>query len=1078
MAENDGGDLSAGILSGGAGRRRNVLNSTKMGARVNVEGVRSIVTEFRSFLTVLREVRKELDALNKSGGMINASGGAPGFPSSTGNQNAQRFASMVYGFRTNSGLGGGLMGFALGAMSGTGFNSLMDRTRRNMQESIPISQNSMLLSSRFGMSYGGIEPNTLAALGRYAGTRQDAASAFNIALSLGQTSGNAMSYLSSVVAPLVQASGGTMTSSQAAASGSVFLDPMIMRRGMAMGVTPGRVNGVVRNPLTVAQDYIKSFEQSRNVRLNEIDFANMQSPGSPMRYMFKRLYGLTDEAVDVIVQAGQQNLTFQSKTGTSRAINFGSSSDLEAIGLSPNRLGLKAFERLTASSRREARFFRGQEGAMVSRLNQDITIEDTLADVEDAFGGVIGKLYEFERVVKAVSIGLGALSAIGGMGGMGVGGGGLPGAVLSTALGRGGGGAGGAGGMGMMARGLGVAAGAAGLYAASSYGATHGGAMGAVVGIGGSAASGALIGAFVGGAPGAAVGAVIGGGIGAYRFLDGKHGRDVSKGRKSAWSMTDEEIISQLDDRGSMQGIFGLNGKAGPWSTGAMDVLQQRRAALLAAMLTDANDAGLFNNLSGREAANISDSLAFFSSGNVTDDSKFFKAALRLDPALRTIRGSDEGRKIYERYFGTMSDPYALAPINTEENKAMVMSNQDIIGGSTGDGSYDSGSAKGTSGPSWENLDSRMKTRLNQLFAASGGKVWLGQGWRSSEDQKSMFLSRYKEDPNGEITWNGKRWKHVSGAPAAPPGRSMHEIGLAADIQGDMNWLQQNAPKYGLKTFADVNGEPWHVQLSELPNSRSQYEGGGTSGSTSSSYVGDSGTSLSGGGKTFTGSAASGINFSIASSGAGSWTGAAGLIARSSSSGGAATGSSGALTSEAVAQMAYKAGFRGADLVSIVGIVMRESGNNPRAFNGNRGTGDQSYGLTQINMLGSMGPDRLGMFGISSADQLFDPQTNLNAAFKLYQASGNSLRPWGGYKGKSNTFNTDLNAAQAAVSAAGLGDGTFAAGPGSGGGPMVIMHVTNQVVASGNLGYDVGQLFDATMSRVHEATEMTMKRQS
>ncbi len=122
----------------------------------------------------------------------------------------------------------------------------------------------------------------------------------------------------------------------------------------------------------------------------------------------------------------------------------------------------------------------------------------------------------------------------------------------------------------------------------------------------------------------------------------------------------------------------------------------------------------------------------------------------------------------------------------------------------------------------------------------------------------------------------------------------------------------------------------------------------------------------------------------------------------------------GPLSRVQLAQLFYQAGFRGENLVNMVAIAMRESGGDPTAFNGNAGTGDNSYGLTQINMIGDLGPARLQQFGIASADQLFDPLTNARAAFILSE-NGTDLTPWGGYKGMWNTYNTDLPAARAAV---------------------------------------------------------------
>lgn len=78
-------------------------------------------------------------------------------------------------------------------------------------------------------------------------------------------------------------------------------------------------------------------------------------------------------------------------------------------------------------------------------------------------------------------------------------------------------------------------------------------------------------------------------------------------------------------------------------------------------------------------------------------------------------------------------------------------------------------------------------------------------------------------------------------------------------------------------------------------------------------------------------------------------------------------------------------------------IAMAESGGNPRAHNGNAGTGDDSYGLWQINMLGALGPARRAQLGLSSNDQLFDPVTNAKA-MRMISSTGTNFQPWSVYK--------------------------------------------------------------------------------
>lgn len=140
-----------------------------------------------------------------------------------------------------------------------------------------------------------------------------------------------------------------------------------------------------------------------------------------------------------------------------------------------------------------------------------------------------------------------------------------------------------------------------------------------------------------------------------------------------------------------------------------------------------------------------------------------------------------------------------------------------------------------------------------------------------------------------------------------------------------------------------------------------------------------------------------------------------------------------ALTPEQVAQLAYQAGFRGDALTTIVAIAKRESGYNPSAYNGNAGTGDNSVGLTQINLIGDLLPARgkiLQQLGYNVDPNnrqqvmaaLQNPLANLQVAYVL-SSNGTNFYPWGGYKGMSDTYGTDMQTAAQAVANAGLGGG-------------------------------------------------------
>ena len=88
-------------------------------------------------------------------------------------------------------------------------------------------------------------------------------------------------------------------------------------------------------------------------------------------------------------------------------------------------------------------------------------------------------------------------------------------------------------------------------------------------------------------------------------------------------------------------------------------------------------------------------------------------------------------------------------------------------------------------------------------------------------------------------------------------------------------------------------------------------------------------------------------------------------------------------------------GFEGYALKVAWATVMKESMGTPTSFNGNRSTGDNSYGLFQINMLGSMGQDRRDKFNLNSNDDLFDPVKNAEIAYHMSDGG----KDWSAWKG-------------------------------------------------------------------------------
>jgi len=102
-----------------------------------------------------------------------------------------------------------------------------------------------------------------------------------------------------------------------------------------------------------------------------------------------------------------------------------------------------------------------------------------------------------------------------------------------------------------------------------------------------------------------------------------------------------------------------------------------------------------------------------------------------------------------------------------------------------------------------------------------------------------------------------------------------------------------------------------------------------------------------------------------------------------------------ALSDEDLKDLLMAVGFEGKGLKTAWAIAKRESNGRPMAYNGNRNTGDSSYGIFQINMLGNLGVARKEKFDLRSNILLFDPV--INAEITYYMTNGGTN--WSAWKG-------------------------------------------------------------------------------
>jgi hypothetical protein len=101
----------------------------------------------------------------------------------------------------------------------------------------------------------------------------------------------------------------------------------------------------------------------------------------------------------------------------------------------------------------------------------------------------------------------------------------------------------------------------------------------------------------------------------------------------------------------------------------------------------------------------------------------------------------------------------------------------------------------------------------------------------------------------------------------------------------------------------------------------------------------------------------------------------------------------GQLDAQTGGKLILSTGLRGLKAAIMLAISHRESSFNSQAHNTNASTGDNSYGLFQINMIGALGPARLQQFNIASNDELLDPVTAVRCMY-IHSSNGTNFSPW------------------------------------------------------------------------------------
>ena len=102
-----------------------------------------------------------------------------------------------------------------------------------------------------------------------------------------------------------------------------------------------------------------------------------------------------------------------------------------------------------------------------------------------------------------------------------------------------------------------------------------------------------------------------------------------------------------------------------------------------------------------------------------------------------------------------------------------------------------------------EGMHPVLASSLERLLAAADGVVSVVSGHRSSAEQASLWAEALETYGTAEAADD---W-------VAKPGTSMHELGLAVDLGGDVERAARIVAELGLPLHRPLPNEPWHFEL-------------------------------------------------------------------------------------------------------------------------------------------------------------------------------------------------------------------------------------------------------------------------